>query len=164
MTIMPTMEGGLRLGIEEPREWGNLEQIAADALGDGDSKLAERLGALMDEESDWEEVVIPELRVYFSEQLGTVTRAVREAQQEAREEPDEDGEIGEIFIKRNEAEAWYGALNQARLALESRFRFGPSDDLTMEGVQGFTQDKLEGFVRMRFYTGLQGVLLDYAME
>ena len=165
MNVMP-MEGGLRLAIETALEWEHLEQIPMDAMGDedGDGKLAERLGALMDEASDWEDVVIPELRVYFSEQLGLVARAVGEARKHAVDEPDEEGELGKIYIKRSEAEAWYGALNQARLALESRYRFGAAEQFVVEEFSGFPQDKLRGFLRMRLYSGLQMMLLDYAMD
>lgn len=164
MTVMPTMEGGLRLGIEDPGEWDQLEHIVADAVGDGDAGLAKRLGNLMDDDSDWEEVVVPELQVYFSEQLGVVTRAVRDARNAVADAPDEEGVIGEIFIKRSEAEDWYGALNQARLGLESRFQFGPSDALAIEQLGVFTPEELRGFLRMRLYAGLQGILLDHAMD
>ncbi len=164
MKPMPTIEGGLRLEMETPLDWVMLEQIAVDALGDSGGKLAERLGALMDEESDWEEVVIPELRVFFSEQLGVVTRALALAQTELAKGADDEEGAGTVFIVREEAESWYGALNQARLGLESRFRFGSSDEMSLDGIGEFSKDKLRAFLRMRFYASLQGLLLDYGME
>jgi hypothetical protein len=164
MNVMPTMEGGLRLEIENGFDWVMLEDIAKDALGDDGEKLAERLGALMDEESDWDEVVIPELRVFFSEQVGVVARAVARARREAADGPEDKAGTGTLFIAREEAESWYGALNQARLGLEARFQFGPSDEMELDGVRAFSEDKLRGFLRMRFYANLQGLLLDYAME
>ena len=196
MKAMPTLEGGLRLDMENAVDWLMLEHIVVDATGDDASTLPERLGALMDEASDWDEVVVPELQAMFSGQVAVVARMVREAHEQAREaeedglaapatvDGEEDGDAGEecdgeggelgdeeadgeggtLFIKREDAEAWYGALNQARLGLEARFQFGPSEVVVVEDLAGFSEEKVGGFFRMRFYTRLQGLLLDYAME
>lgn len=161
MNVLPTLEGGLRLEMENAMDWRMLEHIVVDAVGDG-GKLPERLGALMDEASDWEEVVVPELRLLFSGQVAVVARILREARDDGGD--DGEGGTGAVFITRDDAEAWYGALNQARLGLEARFRFGPSEIMAVEDLASFSEEKVGGFFRMRFYTRLQGLLLDFAME
>ena len=80
---MPTLEGGLRIAVETATDWLVLEQIAADALQGGAEKLPSRLSALMDEESEWEEMVIPELKDFFSGQLHKVADTVHQAQKDA---------------------------------------------------------------------------------
>ena len=69
---------------------------------------------------------------------------------------------GEVFITKEDADNWYGALNQARLALEARYKFGPSEEI--EDVGSFDDDKRSAFVRNQFYNALQGVLLEYVID
>jgi len=111
MTIAPTVSGGLKLIPEEEQDWMVLLEIAHD--GDGD--LAQHFAGLMDEDSMWEDIVVPELESEFSAQRKTVLKAVMEAR-----EKESDG----LIIERKDAEEWYGALNQARLAMEGKYRFG----------------------------------------
>ena len=75
MKLMPTLEGGLRIEIETPGDWMVLEHIQYDALDGGENRLPQRLGALMDEQSEWEEVVIPELKSLFNGQVSCVVDA-----------------------------------------------------------------------------------------
>ena len=56
MTIGPTIAGGLKLVPEEDEDWLILLEIA----NDGDSDLSQRLATLMDEDSMWEDIVVPE--------------------------------------------------------------------------------------------------------
>lgn len=157
---MPTLEGGLRIDVETATDWLVLEQIAPDALQGGAEKLPERLGALMDEDSNWEEVVIPELQDYFTGQLRKVTEAIVQAQDEAKEVGDPTG--GEVFIKRDDGSEWYGALNQARLALETRYKFGSSQGV--REVDSFSPAKRSAFIRSQFYCALQTVLLEHVLD
>ncbi len=159
MRVMPTLDGGLRIDVETATEWLVLEQIAPDALAGGAERLPERLGALMDEEGDWEELVIPELREFFSGQLRHVAEQITNAHREAEE--DGGPAEGEVFIGRDEGEEWYGALNQARLALESRFRFGPTQGV--ENPESFSDAKRSAFIRSQFYCALQSVLLEHVL-
>ena len=154
------MEGGLRVEIDSAMEWLILEHIPSDALDEEGDRLPERLGALMDDQSDWDEVVVPELRVVFAGQVGKVAEAIRSAQGEV--EVGSEGASGEVFISKGEGEDWYGALNQARLGLEGRYRFGQLDEI--EGVEEFSEDKRYAFVRSQFYCALQSVLLEYVIE
>lgn len=114
MKIEPTLEGGLRVDVESPLDWHVLMAIVHDARG-AEKDLADRLGGLIDEDSgaeDWQEFVVPELRDGFDGQLRAVAEAIGSAMNESTEG------VGSIRIKRAEGSIWYGALNQARLALE----------------------------------------------
>jgi len=160
MRVLPTLEGGLRIEVQTAADWLVLEQIAPDALVGGPDHLPEQLGVLMDDESQWADLVIPELREFFSGQLKHVAETVREAQRGASQ--GEEAPAGDVFIRREAGADWYGALNQARLALESRYRFG--------GLQGgadlemFPEAKRSAFLRSQFYCALQGILLEHVLD
>lgn len=156
MKVLPTLEGGLRIDIESSSDWLVLEQIPADAVEEKRFSLPEELSALMDDDSDWDDLVVPELAALFSGQVDHVAEAV------ARAEEKGDGESGELFIPRDEAAKWYGALNQARLALESRWRFSAAEDVGLP--DGAPPQQKSAFIRSQFYQLLQGLLLDYAMD
>jgi hypothetical protein len=160
MKLMPTLEGGLRIEIETPADWMVLEHIQYDALDGGEDRLPQRLGALMDEQSEWEEVVIPELKSLFNGQVSCVVKGVTRGQEGV--EIGAEKASGEVRITKEDAENWYGALNQARLALEAKYKFGQSEEI--EDLEGFPDEKRSAFVRNQFYNALQGVLLDYVLE
>jgi len=114
MKIEPTLEGGLRVDMESPLDWHVLMAIVHDARG-VDKDLADRLGGLIEEDAgaeDWQEFVVPELREGFDDQLRAVAEAIGSAMHESQ-----DG-VGSVRIRRTDGAVWYGALNQARLALE----------------------------------------------
>jgi hypothetical protein len=159
---MPTLEGGLRIDVETATDWLVLEQIAPDALEGGAENLPERLGALMDDESEWEELVIPELRTFFTGQLQHVAEAVTDALRAAKKVGEAEAPEGKLFIGRKDGLEWYGALNQARLALETRFRFGPSQGVDDPDL--FPAAKRSAFIRSQFYCALQSVLLEHVLE
>lgn len=154
---MPTVEGGLRIDVETATDWLVLEQIASDALEGGAERLPSRLGALMDDESEWDEVVIPELKDFFSGQLRKVAETVQEAQRKTTDSPE-----GEVFIRHADGLEWYGALNQARLALEGRYKFGPTH--AVDAVESFPAPKRSAFIRSQFYCALQSVLLEHVLD
>lgn len=160
MKVMPTLEGGLRIDVETATDWLVLEQIAPDALQGGAEKLPSRLSALMDEKSEWDEMVIPELKDFFSGQLRKVADTVLAAQTKAT--PESETPKGKVFIVREDGLEWYGALNQARLALESRYKFGPSQGVTE--VESFPAPKRSAFIRSQFYCALQSVLLEHVLD
>ncbi len=157
MKVVPTLEGGLQIEVEASIDWLALERIAADALDGGEEKLPARLGALMDEDSEWDDLVVPELEDLFNGQLQKVRDSVEAAQQEA---PGPSG--GTLFIMKEEAADWYGALNQARLALESRYQLeGGEEGDTMEQ---FPPPKRSAYIRSQFYRALQSVLLEHLLD
>ncbi len=148
MTIAPTLSGGLRLIPEEEQDWSVLLEIADD----GEGNLEARFGNLMDEDSMWEEIVVPELKVDFSAQRKEVRKAVLEAREQGREG---------VTIEREQADLWYGALNQARLLLEERFRFGPSEFVEVEKIKDAVMRS--AYFRNEFYSQVQSLLLEYVM-
>ena len=151
MKVGPTLQGGLRIDVESPLDWMVLRCISYDARGSLD--LADRVSGLMATDEgmeDWREYVLPDLRDGFNAQLETIEGAVALAG---------DGEgPAEIHIAREDAELWYGGLNQARLALEERYGFSHEDP------EGMTPGKRSAWFRSQFYLQVQSVLLDYVMK
>ena len=119
--------------------------------GDSDSDLAGRLAGLMDEDSMWDEIVAPELAEEFSKQRITVVKEVMRAKEE------ED----EIHILKGSVDVWYGALNQARLALEDKYRFGAREDVDPKMLED--SSARAAYFRNTFYSHIQGLLLQYVM-
>jgi len=149
MRIGPTLSGGLKLLITEERDWFVLLGIAEDADGD----LAKHFASLMDEDSMWEDIVVPELESDFSKQRETVLKMVVEAKKAEEEE---------VVIERTDAEAWYGALNQARLVMEERYQFGPRELREPEEIQD--SEMRSAYFRNDFYCTVQSLLLQYVMD
>jgi len=157
MKALPTLEGGLRIDAEDASDWELLRSIIVDANG-GEADLASRLGGLISEEAggpDWEEYVVPDLREEFQDQLAQIGAAVEAATFHAQSGP------GPIWITREDASAWYSSLNQARLAIEEHFQFGPSE--TMQ-IHGLTPERQAAFIRSKFYCAIQSLLLEFVMK
>ena len=157
MKVMPTLEGGLRLDTEVEADWDVLRAIVQDATIKGDD-LATQLGALVSEEAgkvDWMELVVPDLREAFQDELAEVGAAIETAAFHA------SGGPGPLWISRHDGAAWYSALNQARLALEEIHKFGPEEKTNPNKLSPISRNAL---VRSRFYCAIQGLLLDYVMK
>jgi hypothetical protein len=157
MKALPTLEGGLRIDAEDASDWELLRSIIVDANG-CESDLASRLGGLISEEAggaDWEEYVVPDLREEFQDQLAQIGAAVEAASFHAQNGP------GPIWITREDAPAWYSSLNQARLAIEEHFKFGPSEVID---IQGLNPEHQAAFVRSKFYCAIQSLLLEFVMK
>ncbi|MGC4016276.1 MAG: DUF2017 family protein [Luteolibacter sp.] len=147
MTVGPTLKGGLRIDTEDVQDWEILRSILADAEPGG---LAMRLaGSAGSDAEDWEELVMPDLQETFEGQVGEVGRAIELAAKASAEGP------GQVFIEKEDAEAWFGALNQARLALHSSYDF--SDD--EPDVISMTEARRSAFFRYQFYMVIQDLLL-----
>ncbi|MGE9270349.1 MAG: DUF2017 family protein [Verrucomicrobiales bacterium] len=148
MKAAPTLDGRIRIDLESDLDLEVLRSIVDDARASGRS-IVEELVEPMDESlvSDWKDYVLPDLMCEFSGQLSWVNRVVREAT------PGQP-----IFIREDEAETWYGALNQARLALEECFSFGDKELEEMEPSQASAR------IRSHFYQILQSLLLDFIMN
>jgi|TARA_B110000914_G_scaffold38283_1_gene31517 hypothetical protein len=149
MTIGPTIAGGLKLVPEEDEDWLILLEIA----NDGDSDLSQRLATLMDEDSMWEDIVVPELEQEFSKQRLDVMVEVVKAKGEEAEA---------IHIDKESAETWYGALNQARLAIESKYTFGPRELNSPGEIED--PEARSAYFRNDFYCTIQSLLLRYVMD
>ena len=157
MTVMPTLEGGLRIDAEDASDWELLRSIIVDASC-CKIDLASRLGGLMSEEivgEDWEELVVPDLREGFQDELAEIGALIESAVFNSSSGP------GPIWITPGDAFPWYSALNQARLALEEIYHFGPeeqADPMKMTPVQG------AAFIRSGFYSDIQSLLLRHVMR
>jgi len=104
----------------------------------------------MDDESEWDEWVVPELVDGFDAQCDHVTSAINQARKM---------ETPQVEITREDADLWYGALNQSRLALQDRYRF---DALSPEQME--SEEIQQAYLRDRFYSSIQSVLLEYVMQ
>lgn len=157
MKAMPTLEGGLRLDCEDAQDWEMLQAIVTDASPRG-SDLAGHLGSFISEDAgaeDWRELVVPDLREAFQDELAQVGAAIESAIVNA------DGAAGPLWIAPEDGFCWYSALNQARLALEEQHHFGPLEALDPKGLKPARRD---AFTRSRFYCAVQSMLLDYVMK
>ncbi len=156
MKASPDAEGNLFLHVETPSDWEILSGIAPDGAG---CNLAEAMGGLMQDGPagrDWKDFVVPELADAFSKQSEFIACAVAGAQAKAHGGP------GSILIRRVEAEIWYGALNQARLALENRHELASVN--TPEEVMDMSRARRSAFFRSDTYLRIQSILLDYMMR
>lgn len=148
MTIGPTVAGGLKLIPKDEKDWLVLLEIA----NDGESDLSKRLAGLMDEDSMWDEIVVPELEQQFSRQRLEVMKEVVKAK----------ADESEIHIDQKTAETWYGALNQARLGLENKYRFGRREDADPSEIED--RFARAAFYRDHFYSTVQSLLLRYVIK
>ena len=151
MKVLPTLEGGLCILPESEDEWIELELICSDAVQP--SHLAESLADLMDEDSEWDEYVVPDLEESFKGQCGFVRAVIKNARK-SRERG--------IFITPADAEKWYGAINQARLSLQARYHLEEMGE--MGDADGVESELKSAYFRNRFYLLLQSMLLEFVME
>lgn len=151
------MMGGLRIDVECDADWHLFNMIIIDAVS-CDRALAERLADAMGDgemANDWSEWVVPELAECFEAELAHVKKVIDTVRSEA------PSGVASLWIKPSDAQRWYGALNQARLALEARHHFGPSEGIDFEKL---THEKRGAFMRSQFYCALQSALLEHAMR
>lgn len=154
MRILPTLEGGLCILPESETDWQELQLICSDEQRPG--LIAESLADLMDEECEWGEYVTPDLERGFQEQTQMVAEVLHRAR--GSEQP-------AIFITPDEAEKWYGAINQARLSLQAGYQLDELDDLEeLDDLDDLEPDLKSAYYRNRFYLLLQSMLLEYIME
>lgn len=156
MNIAPTMEGGLRIDPETDEDWHILRAIALDANGHG-IDLANRLGGLITDEAvaeDWQDIVVPDLREMFMDDINHIQASI-----EAAAAFHKDGEHP-IWITPEDAFTWYSCLNQARLALEEKYRFGQNPE---SDPANMTPLRHEALLRSHFYCALQSFILKHAL-
>lgn len=180
MRIDLVAEDAFDLVLTSEQEWNLFEQLAIDVKGRGEGWLAKRFGVLVDDE-DWDELVAPELTEKFQEDVKVVQEIVarsfaawqQEQNQEAveRVEPIEEDELedeeeyGLIPITAESSAAWYSVLNQARLAIEGKWKLSilkESEDFN--DIENLGEERLAAFIRDNFYTRLQGALLELLLE
>ncbi|MDG1356573.1 MAG: DUF2017 family protein [Akkermansiaceae bacterium] len=148
---MPTLDGGLCILPESEIDWQELELICSDE--DRPTHLAASLADLMDEDSEWNEYVVPDLEENFRAQAQVVAGTIEKARA---------SDDSAIFITPAEAERWYGAINQVRLSLHARFdieELGDSSD-----INDASPELKSAYYRNRFYLLLQSMLLEYILD
>lgn len=156
MKIAPTIEGGLRIDPEAAEDWHILRAIVLDANGN-DIDLAGRLGDLITDEKiseDWKDIVVPDLRESFSDDLHHIYAAIESAAAFPK------GKESPIWITREDALNWYSALNQARLALEDKYKFGPEPEADPANLSPVRHEAL---LRNHFYCALQSFILRHSL-
>ena len=183
MRIEATEEEGLRLVLTEEREWELFELLVADAEGRGEGWLAKRLGVLMDDE-EWDELVAPGLTEQFQSDLEKVRDSLRVAFDDSLQElakkkveqpgdgnlplpfeDEEESECGALLISKEDSGTWYSVLNQARLALEGKWKLAALEEEEDFGsLEDIESERLAAYLRSRFYTRIQAILLDFSME
>ena len=150
MKVAPTLDGRLRLDLESEVDRLVLDLIVSDARSG--SGLADRLGASLEDEpghaEDWREFVRPELQSGFDHQLAVIETALGTI----------DTEPATLFIPKDDAEAWYGGLNQARLALEDHHQ------LSRIEPDELPPTLRSAWFRAQFYLQLQTLLLQFLMR
>ena len=148
MKAAPTLDGRLRIDVETELDVVVLKSVVGDAAPETGS-LAEKLadGMAAEVDADWREFVLPDLRELYGAQVATVARALADLSPGTA-----------IFVARDEAESWYGAFNQARLALEERYRLSHKDGAPI------TPERRTAVIRSHFYQVIQGMLLEFLMK
>jgi len=147
MKLELMVNGGLRIEPESALEWDVLRCISYDAVA---HDLARQLGDGFDEPAgDWQEFVLPELEDTFSGQLQIVREAIEQA---AKDD-------GHLDLLPEDADDWYGALNQARLAIEERFHFALGELRPDDAAE-----RRSAYYRAQFYLDLQQLLLERVMR
>jgi hypothetical protein len=156
MKILPTAASGLCIEVEDPGDWLLLKGITHDAVS-CEEKLAHRLGKLIIDPAvapDWRDYIVPDLEAGFSAHLITVASAIAAARVES------GGGPGPLWITGSDTMDWYSALNQARLALEDRFHFGPAQNLDPLTL---APERRAAFLRSQFYGAIQSLLLELGL-
>lgn len=158
MNILPTLEGGLKIDIQDPADWLFLRHLVEDATNRPDS-LAHELGDLIDDKEmrqDWKDFVIPGLDEQFSSDLRHVRNAI------ARAAAEHGGAPGPMWIAREDGFQWFSALNQARLAIEDRFQF---DSFDQDDLELLTDNaRQSAYLRSQLYCAMQTLLLEHVLD
>lgn len=158
MKLAPTLQGGLRIDADSLEDWMVLDAICADASNLPGAPLYERLSEKMPKDPDWEEFVAPDIRSQFSDQITHVSRAISSASMD-------ESHAGSIFISKEDAEVWYGAINQARMTLEQQFQISEMDEFVdLDELGELTEEKRSAVIRGHFYSTFQSLLLEYVLE
>jgi len=158
MNLTPTLQGGLKIDADSKEDWDILESICADAMELSGDMLYDRISANMGKNEDWEEFVAPDIRGQFSEQIKHVSEAIESATKN-------EAYVGSVFISKDDAPRWYGALNRARICLEDVYKVSEySGLLEWDEIVNLEEDLRAAVIRGQFYTAVQCVLLEYGLD
>jgi len=155
--MAPTLEGGLRIDADSLTDWMILELICADATNLPGPPLYDQLSSKMEQDDDWKEFVVPDIVEQFNDQVSFVSRAISAA-------PRDEEHAGSLFIQKEDAMTWYGAVNQARLSLERQHNLSNLKDITCEeDLEELEPELRAAVIRNHFYNSIQSLLLDFVM-
>lgn len=158
MRLAPILKGGLRIDADSLDDWMVLNAICADAASLPGAPLYDRLAHKMPKDPDWEEFVAPDIRSQFSDQIDHVSKAISSA-------PKDEEHAGSIFISKEDATLWYGALNQARMTLEQMFHLSEiADFVALDDLGDIGDEKRSAVIRGHFYSTFQCLLLEYVLD
>lgn len=158
MRLAPTLKGGLRIDADSLDDWMVLNAICSDAASLPGPPLYDRLSEKMPKDPDWDEFVAPDIRSQFSDQIDHVATAISSA-------PRNEEHAGSIFISKEDAHIWYGALNQARMTLEKMYHLGElADFISLDDLGDIGDEKRSAVIRGHFYSTFQCLLLEYVLD
>ncbi len=154
MKIRFTEKGDMEIRLEGELEREVFPCIVRDARSLGEEWLSDSLGPDFDDAwfGEWQEWVQPEVQEAFNAELDSLKRFGQ---------PKNDL----IFVPANQVEKWYGAVNQARMALEAIFHFseeeleGDDEELAVR-MEQWPLEKQGSFQRAHFYAWFQQILLE----
>ena len=154
MKAYPLPDRAIQLDLEDGGDWRMLSQLLADAGMEGFDPALDVGARIGDEDlmDDWIEYVLPDLREDLDGALSRVARRIR------RHRDESNAGSGRLVITADEVMDWYGVLNRARLALESRHGLATLKNRTV--VEAEIRAAL---LRDRLYCALQSLLLHHSM-
>ncbi len=155
MKITPTLHKGINIDIESLLDWVKLESIAVDGAR-LEGKLGNNLGAKMHMDEDWKSYVLPDIDHSFSEQIKYVSQEIKAARSPSTE-------TGELQITPENVDMWYGALNQARLALETEHALSILNEEDFDHFEELDEELKRAVVKSHFYLFIQSHLLQHVM-
>lgn len=173
-----------------PAEWHLVAELPSTAAGDSFSEETRaRLfpshlspDSLADEESlesveDWKEFVEPELKNTFQEARDVVKEDLEKVEVVSMEEyftPEQYESIKadlpdlrRVRVPRKHTEAWYNALNQARLLMNEEYDLASSEErmmLRLQNNENMDPDRFLIFAQYELYSAVQGMLVENVME
>ena len=78
---------------------------------------------------------------------------------------EDEKRCGVLLISKEDSSMWYSVLNQARLALEGKWKLAALEEEEDFGsLEQIEPERLAAYLRSRFYTRIQAILLDFSME
>lgn len=154
MKMRFTDSGDLEILLEHKLERDIWSCIIADAEFLGNEWLSDSLSPTFDDPwfEEWQEWVQPEIQTTYTAQLNAL-----KTQAHPKDKI--------IFVLNKNIPLWFGAVNQARHALEMVFLFSEEEipeeeEKRAEYMQHWGQEKQAAFQRSHFYIWFQEILLE----
>ena len=146
--------GDMEVLLENDLEREIFPCIERDARALGEEWLSDSMGPDFDEDwfTNWNEWIQPEVQSAYNAQLMSV-RQFGTAKDNI------------VFVPSSHVEFWFGAVNQARMALEAIYHFSEENipeerEDAMAYVEQWAEDKQGGYQRSHFYAWFQEILLE----